>query len=242
MQTDPSPSLLQRAALFRLLAQAFAIPDEDGVHRLRDAMKRIERDTSLTSPGTRLWFTRAARAWRGAEVDRVHAEYLRLFLGKQEASLHETAYGDGRRMAGREAELADLSGFYRAFGFTLATRDPDLPDHVSVELEFLSLLQAKEAYARSTGSMSQAQITAQAIKTFLEQHLGRWAGVLREAVETAYAASPFYESAVLLERAVLQECRVRHARPTSTTDRLPLDAVTQGEGFVCPHESVPAGV
>jgi TorA maturation chaperone TorD len=47
----------------------------------------------------------------------------------------------------RFLKLADVTGFYAAFELTPATARPDMEDHIAAELEFMSVLALKEAYA-----------------------------------------------------------------------------------------------
>jgi TorA maturation chaperone TorD len=47
----------------------------------------------------------------------------------------------------RFLKLADVAGFYAAFELTPATARPDMEDHIAAELEFMSVLALKEAYA-----------------------------------------------------------------------------------------------
>jgi TorA maturation chaperone TorD len=71
--------------------------------------------------------------------------------------------------------LADLAAFYRAFGLEVAEDAAERHDHISLELEFLCVLAAKEAYALehqldpdSVAHCREAQ------RQFLRDHPGRW--------------------------------------------------------------------
>ncbi len=232
---------LARAAIFRLLAQAFAYPAPGHVRALNEAFAALDK-----TPGTagrkavrvaqRL--ARAQNAWRRTDEAECAREYARLFLGNGPVSLHETAYGDGRRIAGRPVELADIGGFYAAFGFTLSDTDPDLPDHLCAELEFYSLLLVKEAYALSHGWLPKARLARGAAKTFLEQHLGRWIEPLKASLQETNAF-PYLDLANAIEAAVESECKRLHARPMSFAERLPHD-VMQEESFTCPQAAAAA--
>jgi len=230
---ERAQELLTRAAAFRWLARAFSYPAPGHVEQL----KRMYRN--LAAPARRQ-LPRAARPMRAAlrEVETtapedLAARYLRFFSGRAAVSLHETAYGDGRRAGGQSVELADLNGFYAAFGLALSPHEPDLPDHLCTELEFYSLLLIKEAYARTRRWRPKERIARDAASTFLEQHLGRWLGALRSSLEENQAA-PYLalaDAAVALAEA---ECRRLRARPEPCFGRAPHDA-TQDESFVCPH-------
>ena len=230
-------ALLARAAVFRLLACGFAYPAESHVRAMNQAFARLYESDGFAgfSPRLALSLTRAQRAWHGTEDENTKKEYMRLFLGNGAVSLHETAYGDGRRIAGRPVELADIGGFYAAFGFALSESDPDLPDHLCAELEFYSLLLVKQAYALSRGWLPKAHIAREAAKAFLEQHLGRWIGALKSSLQENNAI-PYLDLADAVETIVEAECRRLCVQPTPFIGRLPHDAM-QDEPLVCPRDN-----
>ena len=166
-------------------------------------------------------------------METLQPAYLTLFMGKAKVSLHETAYGDGRRMGGRPVELADINGFYSAFGMHIQDTDPDLPDHLSVELEFLSTLLLKMAWQK-TPSTAQSQICARAARKFLEDHLGRWVPSLVKQLDEEGLA-PWIALGRLLNLAILGECRAFGAKPVLLPGRLPADPM-QADDFNCPMQ------
>lgn len=96
------------------------------------------------------------------------SEYIDLFdRGQAAAPLHGTEYGLGATKGGR---LADVAGFYRAFGFAFSRAHAEMLDHVAVELEFYALLLLKLDALRDdpTGT----EVVAGARRAFLETHLG----------------------------------------------------------------------
>lgn len=233
--------LLRRAAVFRTLAMAFIYPAN--THR-RMIVKQLENAETegLNATGDR-WLLREIKrlkqAWQHADDDELRTEYARLFLGNGPCSLHETAYGDGRRIAGRPAELADISGFYTAFGLQPSATDLDLPDHLCSELEFYSLMLIKLAYAGHSaggGWNQKKDITQRALKKFLGEHLGRWNNALVREIDTHSAASPYRETAQALETMVKIELKRNGVRPSPVDGRLPHDFM-QDENFICPQES-----
>jgi DMSO reductase family type II enzyme chaperone len=230
-------ALLERAALFRLLAQAFTYPAEGHRSAIERQLSGIGSIPPRDAKSKRA-FERLRRAWRQAEDAELQEEYARLFLARGLVSLHETAYGDGRRIAGRAAELADIGGFYTAFGLRMAEADPDLPDHLCSELEFYSLLLVKLAYADRGGWSPKREITRRAAAKFLEEHLGRWTGALTKEIRTHSAASPYRELADLLDALIAAESRRTGARPVLLNGRLPRDFM-QDDAFICPREGVP---
>jgi TorA maturation chaperone TorD len=123
----------------------------------------------------------------GADLE---GEYHRLFHTELPATPYETEYGP-ERAARKGPTLADILGFYQAFGFRPAPAAAELPDHIGVELEFLSLLLMKEADARGRGAGEEAAIAADAARTFFADHLAQWAPAFSRGLGEA-ARHPFY--------------------------------------------------
>jgi len=74
--------------------------------------------------------------------------------------------------------LADLGGFYRAFGLELAPGCDERADHISIELCFLQFLCAKEALGAERGLTELAEAARAGQRQFLAEHLLRWADSL----------------------------------------------------------------
>ncbi|MBF0624916.1 MAG: molecular chaperone TorD family protein [Magnetococcales bacterium] len=225
--------LLATAALFRWLARGMMYPYPGA----RGTLLAEARQLLLLLPA----WSRMQDALSNTDEGLLEAEYCRLFMGRGVCSLHETAYGDGQRMGGQVVELADISGFYRAFGVEPSPTQPDLPDHLCSELEFYSLLLIKEAYALDEAWTEQAQVAEEAGQTFLSHHLGRWIVPLAEGVRDHAGADTFYGTlATVLQEVVAQECRRRGVTPQPFSGRLTPDEGLQGDAFICPREQVPS--
>ncbi len=89
-------------------------------------------------------------------------------------------------------EMADISGFYRAFGFQVGGEQHERPDHLATELEFLYILSLKEAYAAEQGIDEHVEVCVEARRAFLRDHLGRWIGLFAQSVSRS--AGPGGES------------------------------------------------
>lgn len=128
-----------------------------------------------------------------AEHSTLEAAYRQLF-GLTAVSLRcppcETEYEPNTDVTYRSQRLADVAGFYRAFGLQVAARAGERLDHISVEAEFLYLLLAKEAAAREAGNREGAEVCRDARRKFFEEHVGWWlpafARLLGRTAPTAY--------------------------------------------------------
>src|SRR5690606_17946011 len=88
-------------------------------------------------------------------------------------------YGRGRSFA-KGNQLADIQGFYKAFGFELGQGENiEMADHLAVELEFYSLLLLKELTLKELNDAKGEQIVADAQGKFLKEHLGTYFESLR---------------------------------------------------------------
>ncbi|MEI6415974.1 MAG: molecular chaperone TorD family protein [Pseudomonadota bacterium] len=234
-------ALLQRAAWFHLLAMGFWYPWPGHGAALLESLRRAPRPPGrlLADRALRRAFSAVENAWDGATAEGLRIEYARLFLGASPAAAHETAYGDARRIAGRVVELADVSGFYTAFGFKLSEEDPGLPDHLATELEFYSLLLLKQADAASASRRNAGSITRQAASRFMDYHLGRWVSAFQAGLIEHHASPAYRTLGVLLSTLVGQECRCLRIAPRLLSGRLPTDFV-QEDGFECPQAVAPS--
>lgn len=86
--------------------------------------------------------------------------------------------------------LADVAGFYRAFGLEVSADVGERLDHVTVEAEFLYVLLAKEVAALCEANQEGAEICRDARQKFFQEHVGWWlptfAGLLSRIAPTGY--------------------------------------------------------
>ena len=89
---------------------------------------------------------------------------------------YETEYIDSKLSFQRSNALADISGFYRAFGLKLASRHSERQDHITLELEFMAFLIGLERQATGTDEPEKEKqiICRDAQIKFLGEHLAPW--------------------------------------------------------------------
>jgi nitrate reductase assembly molybdenum cofactor insertion protein NarJ len=114
---------------------------------------------------------------------------------RQEAApeLYHTTFGPGGPAAPREVSyvrsiqpgqlIADIQAFYDAFAYCPAIDEP--PDHVAVELGFVSYLHLKAAYAISCGDDEHSATAIDAASRFTEYHLSGVAVPLAKLLVTS---------------------------------------------------------
>lgn len=179
---------IERAAGYDLLARCFAYPDEAAV----DAMRASAAATGhLLANGPLDPLLRALASSGHEQMERGYAECFTLTTSP-DCPTFETAYlcNDPSQQTAR---MAALNGFYRAFGAD--TAGGFRPDDVSVELEFMSFLCRKQAYAIERMGAPRVRQATRAQRMFLTEHLGRWAQALGQ--RTAAMAQPGRFHAIL---------------------------------------------
>lgn len=119
---------------------------------------------------------------------------------------YEMEYGQSEIIQ-RASELADLGGFYSAFGLELGGDVGDRPDSVCVECEFMSALCAKEAYGLGVDDVDLLFVVRKAQRDFLRDHLGHWLPALARRVQDA-KGHDFYDAlAQFMSTFITSECR-----------------------------------
>lgn len=119
----------------------------------------------------------------------LHSEYIEIFDRQHVANpIYESEYGRNRSIS-KATELADLAGFYRAFGLE-PDGLPEMPDHFAVELEFYAYLLMKQQLLQDLHDAEGVAIVARARQHFLRDHLGGFAKAM--AASEGTQSHPFY--------------------------------------------------
>jgi len=180
MNTDTA---LRRAQVYKFLAGAFLYPAENW---LEDAPTVNEIARALDAPTLIV----DQSAWN---MDQLQSEHRRVF-GLAGSLCYETEYGLPHEFR-QSQELADLAGFYRAFGFDVGGAVRERPDHLAVELEFACALALKEAYAAEKGIDEHVEVCADAQRKFIGDHLSGWIGLFAQSVALNAIDGPYLELA-----------------------------------------------
>ena len=123
------------------------------------------------------------------DLPALQAEHRRVF-GLTGSLCYETECGLPHEFR-QSQEMADIAGFYRAFGFDTGGEVRERPDHIAAELEFMHVLAIKEAWAAESGVSERVEVCADAGRKFIQDHLGRWVGLLAQALEASAGGGPY---------------------------------------------------
>jgi TorA maturation chaperone TorD len=176
-----------RSFLYRFLSVAFSYPEEESLKRLEESLENLEEALQGLEISYETASLKADLRQARARLLDLQGEHNALFATTLKVPSSETAY-ELDKTARKAVELADVEGFYRAFGLNLAA--PIEPDSLVAELEFLSVLLQKQLYALNGGDQEGVEVCREAVRKFLNDHLGRWYDIfvsrLDEMAEEAY--------------------------------------------------------
>jgi DMSO reductase family type II enzyme chaperone len=176
-----------RAGLYGLLSRAFSFPEASLHAEILDGRWPAELTSALAGLPYRL---RAASAsWKAPEdYDLFQSEYIRLFEVGDRGGAPCPLYS-GQYARDRLRVMEELIRFYNFFGLRIVPGM--MPDHVTVELEFMQYLSLRDQEAGDGESCARAE------RDFLERHILSWWGQLAAKLNRERPL-PFYRSAVRL--------------------------------------------
>ncbi|MCP3913942.1 MAG: molecular chaperone TorD family protein [bacterium] len=145
-----------------------------------------------------------------------HTRVFGLVVSK-ECPPYEVQYCPQTFSVYRSQHMADVAGFYAAFGVAPGRDAPERADHIACELEFQAWLVAKQRYAvgqEGDDWAERANVCREAQRDFLSEHLAWWVPAFARALECKARAlappAPFHAavasalaSLVPIERALL---------------------------------------
>lgn len=190
---------LARSRLYSLVGRAFA-PPNDALHE-ELAGGAWERQVGEEEEALPFSLGLADLSLRPEKLGsrELQAEYVRLFevglMGGPPCSLFA-----GHHESDRLRVMEELIRFYNFFDLHLTPGR--MPDHITVELEFMQFLALREAEAIEQGNDRQSCLRAQ--RDFLERQLGRFLARLSDKVR-AQKPLPFYEGLIDLGHRFAQQ-------------------------------------
>lgn len=204
------------AAGLRLLSLGFTPPDAESLEQLRRLTVFCARHAG--EQGLAECLAELEHCLDDDDVlEQLRAEYETLFGGDVRVSPYEGSYEADPFRESRQ--MADIEGFYRAFGAVSHGPAAERPDHAGCELEFLSLLVAKRLQALEAGDQERADVCRDAEDAFLRDHLGRWAPWFCREVAGSTGSHLFRLLATAGERLIVAELAARGIEPAPVVAR-----------------------
>ena len=139
-------------------------------------------------------------------VEELTVEYSRLFIGPgHHISAHESVFheidGDSGGLWGKCT--VEVKKFIETTGLFYQSAYTGLPDHISVELEFMQSLSMWEADKWRHEDCENAEYVRSVQRMFLDKHMLRWVPQFCAAVATQ-AQLPFYREMAELTRQYME--------------------------------------
>lgn len=205
-----------RGLLYGFLARTLRVPEADFAADLASAefwrdleeAGRTLRDHDVSAA---LFALRERAA--GLDVECLAAGHRSAFGHTLRGAVppYEVEY-ENKDIFGMTEALADLGGFYNAFGLAVDSASHERLDHAAVQLEFLWVLCAHQAEASEDASAEGVRhmaVVRDAQRKFLRDHLGRW-GVAFARRLAAHEPEGFLGGVGrLLEAFLVQDCRTQ---------------------------------
>lgn len=167
-----------RSRVYAFLARALSYPDDAQPGSLKEQYGLLPACLEiLADPPVRQALDALRPAVAALSTVSLEDAYTRCFghAMSKDCPPYEAEYGQAHIFQ-KTHTLADIAGFYRAFGLDLAADSHERVDHVSVELEFMHFLCLKEAYALAKQHPEeQLALCREAQGKFLREHVCRWA-------------------------------------------------------------------
>lgn len=217
---------LARSNVYQFLGLGFGYPDAASLATIWQRRARVEASLDLLRYEETLdAFTRFASSGEGLALADWEAAHLRCFghAISKECPPYETEYGQSHIFQQTQT-LADVAGFYTAFGLQPAPTMHERLDHISVELEFMHFLCLKEAHALVNGhAEEQLGVCRQAQRKFLDEHLGQWVLAFIEGLAAKASENVYQRVAAVLGAFLSSELEAFGLEPAKTTKRVFLE-------------------
>lgn len=167
-----------RSQAYSFLALAFSYPDSTQLAPLKQQYELLPGSLKMLAdaPSEKVSseLQPSIAALTAASLERAYTQCFGHAMSK-DCPPYEAEYGQAHIFQ-KTHTLADIAGFYGAFGLDLAADSHERVDHISVELEFMHFLCLKEAYALARKHPDeQLALCREAQSKFLRDHVCRWA-------------------------------------------------------------------
>tara|TARA_B100000315_G_scaffold164061_2_gene152662 strand:- start:166 stop:870 length:705 start_codon:yes stop_codon:yes gene_type:complete len=170
----------RRQAAYRLFSQSLVYPDTTRLETIGIVAGELARQSEPWAAFAffQEWkqFLRALSGLSRQEATALQGEYISSFQVNRPSvpcPIYESVYL-AEKPAAAAMLLAQLEVDYARAGLVASQSPRQAPDHVAVELEFMSFLCAQEAESWEAEDIRQARTFLRKERRFLKAHLERW--------------------------------------------------------------------
>jgi TorA maturation chaperone TorD len=194
----------RRADTYRLLADAFnAEPTAEMLDRLRqtEAVTAFEAlGATFPAEVERL----LAESGQEGAVDRLACEFTRLFIGPgKHIGPYESLHRDDQPAQHWGPSTAAVKRFVEHHGLAYDPGFQGMPDHISVEFQFMAEMAGAEADAIEQGQDAEATQAREVQRVFHKEHLSPWIPKFCDKV-IELAELDFYKDFAHIAKAVVE--------------------------------------
>jgi len=173
---------LTRSRIYALLATGFSYPESHFYQQLKNNKFFVELGENLKLLNLAVPQFQSDYI-SSLSLGKLQEEYVPLFNLNSVCQPYETEY-TSPHVFSKTQTLADISGFYQAFGLEISSEQKERVDFIGTELEFMGYLCFKTAYALQKEKDSDYGICLEVQNKFFQQHLGKWAKVFGQKLFT----------------------------------------------------------
>ena len=159
---------------YRFLSACFCQP-QNNLFQAEHLLDNLTMSLQQTNPEAALFSVSMKENIHRCSDEDLIVEYARLFLGPFEikAPPYGSLYLDGEKKVMGDSTM-EVVRFYEEAGLSRSKDCGDLPDHIAVELEFMSYLIYKEVEAMEKSDFATALEIIKKQEHFLDRLLGPW--------------------------------------------------------------------
>lgn len=203
--STPSDLLSARSILYSFVSAMFSSPDLQKFDLLcnTEFIKQVMASCEFIEPRLAM---RAKKIFKQMDTG-IKPEFMEVFghTLSNDNSLYEMEHLKNKDVFAMTQNLADISGFYKAFGLQV---DPgERADHLAVEAEFLGFILLKEALAVQNGETENAETCREAAYAFWNDHFSYWIPFLISSILQKVNYAFYFQATQFLDCFVASETR-----------------------------------
>jgi TorA maturation chaperone TorD len=191
-----------RKYIYRSLANCFQSPDE----KIQTEFDTLAKQLSIIESEALQYVQLLQKeVEKGLDHEFLKIEFTRLFVGPYSlpAPPYGSVYIDHERKVMGDSTM-DAKNRYQSFGLDISNNIKEVPDHITVELEFMFFLIFKEIESIQSDASDKTQEILLHQKAFLNDHLNRWVPDFTDCV-IEHAGTEFYRNLAKATRIFIAE-------------------------------------
>lgn len=236
--------VLARSTIYSHLAAGFAYPAEDYLQSLKSGEATASLGMAAAFFADEKGLTDTVDAFCEAvereipslDIRDLEGEYNRIFSMGLICPHNETEYSSSHVFM-KGSDMADIAGFYNAFGFKMSDTEKALADFIGTELEFMHVVTFKEHHALEKGEEANAETCREAQGKFLKGHLGTWVSAFSKVLSATTHLEYFRTLGKMLDEFVTFDGRHLGVAPFNVVTVPAFSPSPEPEAFTCGEPS-----